>query len=272
LSSQRITMKTKHLKRLKLKNIRRVFLLGVFSTVYLWGCATIYNPATERNEFIFIDSQTEYAVGKNVVPELLRKHPLCNDPVLKARLTSIGGRIAVVSDRKDIEYNFSVLEDKELNALTLPGGWIYVNRGLMEAFNDDELAYVVAHEVGHVAARHIVKKMQASMAYELILGAALSGAGRRNTNSAKQIAIGVDAVYNLLSLSYSRRDEYEADKLAVKYMQKAGFKARASITALEKLKRQEDTQAGILKYFRTHPYPDDRINFLRKIFPEIDNS
>ena len=235
----------------------------------LCGCATMYNPATERKEFIFINSQTEYAIGKNVVPELLKKSPLSDDSRLQERVSQIGRRIAAVSDRKDITYSFAVLADKDLNALTLPGGHIYVNAGLMEAFNDDELAYVVGHETGHVAARHIAKKMQATMAYQLILGVAFASAANANIQNAGTIAKGVDAVYNLVDLSYSRKDEFEADTIGVKYALKAGFEPSAALSALEKLKQGEGSNWKVLRYFRTHPFADERIKALKESIPRL---
>lgn len=235
------------------------------AAVFVAGCATMYNPATERKEIIFINSQTEYAIGENVTPELIKKHPLSLDNRLQGRVNAVGKRVAAVSDRSDIEYHFAVLADKELNAMTLPGGWIYVNKGLMDAFTDDELAYVVAHEVGHVAARHIAKKMQATMAYQLLLGVAFAGAGGKNAQNAETIAKGVDTVYNLVDLSYSRKDEYEADRLGVKYSLKAGFDPAAAIPALEKLKQGEGPNWKVLGYFRTHPYADERIQALKKL-------
>lgn len=249
---------------------KSVLVFSFLGIVFLHlGCATIYNPATEKNEFILVDSQTEYLVGKRVVPELIKKHPLSTDKILIERLNGIGRKIALVSDRKDIEYNFAVLEDDTLNALTLPGGWIYVNKGLMQVFNDDELAYVVAHEVGHIAARHIAKKIQASWAYEFILGLATAGKSMESHNSAAVIK-GIDAVYNLISLSYSRKDEFEADRLAVKYMKKAGFKPQAAVSGLEKLKSNEGLRWKVLEYFRTHPYVEERIKELKRIYPEVN--
>jgi predicted Zn-dependent protease len=174
-----------------------------------------------------------------------------------------------VSDRQDIEYNFYVLEDKELNALTLPGGFIYVNNGLVKILNDDELAYVLAHEIGHVAARHIAKKLQSSMAYQLILGIAFTSVGDSAGGNAQGIASGVDAVYNLVDLAYSRKDEYEADRLAVKYAYKSGFDPYASISSLEKIKKEEGPNWKVLGYFRTHPYVDERISALKSIIPQM---
>ena len=229
----------------------------------------MYNPATGRNEFIFINSETEVALGKSVIPELIKEHPLSRNLYLEERAEAIGGRLAAVSDRQDITYKFYVLEDKELNAMALPGGFIYINRGLIEILNDDELAYVLGHETGHVAARHIAKKLQANMGYQLILGIAFASVGDGSGESAADIARGVDTVYSLVGLSYSRKDEYEADRLAVKYAFRAGFNSYGSLSALEKIKQEEGPNWKVLEYFRTHPYVDERIKALKDFIPGV---
>ncbi len=241
----------------------------IAALLFISGCATMYNPATGRNEFIFINSETEVALGKSVIPELVKKHPLSKNLYLEERSKAIGGRLAAVSDRQDISYKFYVLEDKELNAMALPGGFIYINRGLIQILNDDELAYVLGHETGHVAARHIAKKLQANMGYQLILGIAFASLGNSAGEKTADIARGVDTVYNLIGLSYSRQDEYEADRLAVKYAFRAGFDPYASLSALEKIKREEGPNWKVLGYFRTHPYVDERIKALKDFIPEV---
>jgi predicted Zn-dependent protease len=183
----------------------------------------------------------------------------------------VGRRLADVSERKDIEYNFYVLEDKELNAMALPGGFIYVNEGLVKILSDDELAYVIGHEVGHVAGRHIAKKLQAGMAYQLIVTVAIAGSGDgAQAAAAKDLALGTDTVYNLISLGYSRHDEYESDRFGARYAKAAGFNPYASISAMEKIKQSEGPNWKVLGYFRSHPFADDRIAALKKYIPELE--
>ena len=250
------------------KFLDHIFVLIV--SIFLSGCATLYNPATGKNEFIFINSDTEVAIGNSAAAQITKKHQILRDRILLDRIERIGRRIVKASDRKDIKYSFYVLADKELNAMTLPGGLIYINRGLMDILNDDELAYVIAHEVGHTAARHIAKKIQANMAYQLILTVAFAGSGLEGNNT-QNIATGVDTIYNLIGLSYSRKDEYEADRLAVKYAFKAKFDPYASLKALEKIKEAEGPDWKIMKYFRTHPYVQDRIEYLREAIEQLNS-
>jgi len=250
------------------KIFRGLFLTAVL--LILSGCATLYNPATGRKEMIFLNSASEVSIGESVIPEFTSKHPVSNDPVLTERLRRVGDRLAGASDRQDILYKFYVLQDKELNALTIPGGFVYVNQGLMKILNDDELAYVVGHEVGHVAARHIAKKMQASMTYQLLLGVAFAALADKTGASGQDIASGVNTIYNMVELGYSRKDEYEADRLGAKYSFKSGFDPWASLTALEKIKKEEGPNWKVLGYFRSHPYVEERISALKVVIPEVE--
>ena len=197
--------------------------LVTFLALFLSGCTTFYNPATGRNEMIFLNSASEVSIGRGVVTDYASKHPLSNDQQLRARVQNVGSRLAAVSERKDIEYHYDVFEDKELNAMAFPGGFVYVNSGLVKILNDDELAYVIGHETGHVAARHIVKQLQANMTYQVLLGVAFAAAGDKIGSGADTLASGADAIYNLLSLGYSRQDEYQADRLGARYAFRAGY-------------------------------------------------
>ncbi|MDD4953738.1 MAG: M48 family metalloprotease [Candidatus Omnitrophica bacterium] len=246
---------------------RACFFLLV--TLLFSGCTTLYNPATGKNEFIIVDTDTEKSLGKNVVADFRSKSKLDPDNKSQERIAQIGRRVAAVSERKDIDYSFQVLADKELNALTLPGGYVFINRGLVDKLNDDEIAYVLAHEVGHTAARHIAKKLQANMAYQLLAVVAFSSIGRSNAGVAADVARGTNQVYELVSLSYSRQDEFEADRLGVKYSSLAGFSPYASLMALEKIKNNEGPRWKLLQYFRTHPYVQDRIIALEEYIPKL---
>ena len=224
----------------------------------------MYNPATGRQELILINDETEVAIGRNVAREIAKEKQLWQDRRAQARVHSIGGRIAQASDRSNLRYEFYILDDKELNAMALPGGIVYINRGLLNLVTDDELAFIFGHEVGHVAARHSVKKLQSEMGFQLLLTLAFSFAGEKNAKTSGDIAQASDMVYNLIALGYSRQDEYEADTLGVKYASWGGFNPKAAISALEKIKKAEAGSGKVPIYLRSHPYIDDRIKALEK--------
>ncbi len=242
--------------------LKSCIILPLIISLALSGCATIYNPATGQNEFIFITTPMEVSIGKAVAANISTQFKFSKDQQKIKRLTEIGEKVALVSDRRDLKYNFTVIEDKSLNAFATPGGHVYVHSGLMDKANDDELACVVAHEVGHVAARHIAKKLQAQMGYDIVMNIAARRAGIRELQKAASLS------YNLIMLGYSRQDELLSDRLGVKYAYKAHYDPYAMITFLKKLKEAKDEEMSIV-FLRTHPYISERIKTLEKAIPAI---
>lgn len=227
--------------------------------ITLSGCVTIYNPATERTETLLIDTQSEISLGINIDKQVRKELKVLNDKEIKNRLERIGRKVAASSDRQDIAYKFEVVDDKEMNAFAVPGGFIYVNKGLMDEATDDELACVVAHEVGHIAARHSVKQIQATLGYQIIANIALGGSGQSSILQA------TDIVFSLVNLGYSRQDEFLADKLAVKYAKRSGFDAQAMISFFGKLQKESEKSGASLKpvFLSSHPPIKDRIENIK---------
>ncbi len=226
------------------------------------GCATVYNPATEKKEFVFITTPMEVALGQNTAMQVAKQYAFIKDPQQVSKITEIGEKLAKVSDRTDLKYHFAVVNDKEINAFTMPGGYIYINSGLLEITNDDELACVIGHEIGHVAARHIAKKLQAQLGYDILMNIALQNANVRQMQQA------VDLTFNLATLGYSREDELLADKLGAKYAYKAGYDPHAMITFLKKLQAKDKSDMGPV-FLRSHPYTSQRIQLMEKAMPSI---
>ncbi|MFH0826757.1 MAG: M48 family metallopeptidase [Candidatus Omnitrophota bacterium] len=247
--------------RLKTFNHLLVFLLVLF----LNGCATIYNPATQRKEYYLIGTKQEVAMGQEMDGALQEKLTMLNSPLMLIRLNRIGERIAAVSDRQDLVYTFKIVQDKELNAFAIPGGFVYVHSALMDLATDDELAGVLAHEIGHVAARHSVKRLQTALGYQIVMGIALGLSGQQDMGQA------LDIVFNLTTLGYGRKDELLADKLAVKYTRLAGFNPNGIVTFFEKLmKASEDKGASRVPVFlSSHPEMQERI---RQVKIEIETT
>ena len=212
---------------------KKLFFL-FFCAFLISGCVTVYNPATERNETLFIDTASEVSLGQDMDKQLAKQLKILNDPQMQYRLDSIGAKLAAYSDRQDLTYHFKIVKDKELNAFAIPGGFVYVNSGLMQTANDAELAGVLGHEIGHIAARHSAKKLQTAMGYQLIMNIVMGASGQGATGQA------IDIVFNLVNLGYSRQDEFLADKLSVKYTKRAGFNPYGMVTFFEKLKKEAE--------------------------------
>ncbi|MCX5703893.1 MAG: M48 family metallopeptidase [Candidatus Omnitrophica bacterium] len=239
------------LSRSRLNN----FILLSFCAILLSGCVTIYNPATEKRETLLIDTPGEISLGRDMDKQLQYKLKILQDPQTQPRLDSIGSRVAGASDRQDLAYAFRIVKDKELNAFAIPGGYVYLNSGLLDVASDDELACVLAHEIGHIAARHSVKRLQTVLGYQLIMGIALGISGQQAMGSA------VDVVFNLASQGYSRNDEFLADKLSVRYSRKAGFNPYGMVSFFEKLKKEAQKRGPNFTpvFLSSHPPIEERI-------------
>ncbi|MDP2939570.1 MAG: M48 family metallopeptidase [Candidatus Omnitrophota bacterium] len=247
------------------KNLFLMFSVFCFLSSVL-GCATEYNIATQRQETLMFGTEKEIQLGYTLSRQYELKYKPTEDVALQTRINDIGQRIAVVCDRKDLLYHFKVVDEKEVNAVSLPGGFVYVNKGLVEnTANDDELAGVLAHEVGHITAKHSIKKLQAMYGYTLL---SILTAATTNPDF-KQ---GVDLAFLEILTGYSREDELLADKLAVKYTKKAGFKPEGIVSFLEKLKEiHQKEPLRPLSYWRTHPYLSQRIAVVKQeVFGQID--
>ena len=224
------------------------------------GCATVYNSATGKKEYVFISANDEYVIGQRMAVQIERQFKPEEDPLVNARVRAIGHAIANVSDRKDVPYTFKVLKDKDVNAFTTPGGRVYLFTGLLEkAASDAELASVIAHEIGHVAARHAAKKMELEMGYGLVTSLAFS------SHPQPELERYINVGFNLINLGYSREDELFADKLAVRYLVRAGYDPFGMITLMEKLEKMS-SQKGLVPIYilSTHPYMSQRIEAARK--------
>ena len=249
--------------------ISRHFVLSALCVVAL-GCASLgtYNPATGRNEFIFIPTDTEVAMGREVHQKLLQEFKLSTNPGQIARVNRIGKKVAQVSDRQDYEYHFYLVEKDELNAFTTPGGNIYFYSGLLNKLKtDDEIAAVLAHEIGHCAAKHTIKKYQAAASYSIVESLIFSQIGAEN-QVVRVASLGSDALNTLIFSAYSRQDELQADKLGLKYLYLAGYALDGIIKTLEVLKA-ESKGPDLPLILRSHPYLEDRIAAVKKEIERI---
>ncbi len=212
--------------------------------------------------------QEEIRIGRQVAVEIEKEYEVSKNPADIALVEGIGQRI-VWAAQSDWPYTFKVLESREVNAVSLPGGPVYIFRGLIDLTegNEDELAGVIAHEVAHVHRRHVAKMYAKGVFADLIIVFATGGA----LQDAAQIA-------NLmLQLRFSRDDEYEADRLALRYAYRAGYDPHGLIRFFEKLLReQREEKSDILTYnlTRTHPLTEARIKRAReevaKIIKEVN--
>ena len=247
-----------------LKDSRVGLLILIPLLFFTAGCSTEYNPATGRQEAYYYSTEREVRAGAAIAKTVEKEYRLADDPLLQERARRIGSRVAAVCGRREIKYTFKVLDEEEINAVSLPGGFVYVNKGVLEkASGDDEVAGVLAHEVGHIVSRHSIKKMQGMTGYSLlrILLAQAPDQGK--------VGRAADAAFVELMLGYSREDELQADKLAARYMKAAGYDPKAMISFLEKLWDDEKRKPPRRRsYFKTHPYIPDRVRVVKRALGE----
>lgn len=239
----------------------------ILTAFTLMGCATVYNPAAEQKEHIFINSAQEIQIGRSMSELLIKKEyrPL-NDPAKQLFVNKIGNKIVAASDRKDIMYHFAILDNPDLNAFALPGGYVYIYSGLFTKLNEPQLAAILAHEVGHVAAKHSVKKMQTALGYDLLMGLVLLSLGNKNPVLNQDIAAVSNTVFDLLSRGYGKEDELIADKLGVRYLRRCGYDPKAMVEVLELLNKVKGPSGRVFEVLSTHPKMQERI---KKVKEEI---
>ena len=217
-----------------------------------------FNRATGKDEMIFIAPEKEKKIGASLSKKVLKTFET-GDPLLQKRVEHIGARLACWSNRKDITYSFYVIKGKEketYNAFALPGGYIFIFEELVEKLaTDDKIASILAHEIGHIDAKHSVKLAQTAMGMSAVMVLA-SGLAKDQ----KTVVEAFDATDQLM-FSYSREAEIEADALSIQYLEKAGFAKEAAIEAL--LLFQDMRKSGPIRDYifnRTHPYLSERIS------------
>jgi len=202
--------------------------------------------------------EKEMALGKQLAEEVQRQAKVVDDPLISEYINRIGQNLVRSSDAK-VPFTFQVIEGDSPNAFALPGGYVFVYTALLKiADEEDELAAAMAHEIAHVAARHMTKQATKSQIVSLagipvgvILGGGMGGAiGRQGAN------LGIPAVF----LHFTRKDESEADYLGVQYLYAAGYDPNGAISIFEKLESLEKRQPGtVARIFSTHPMDAARI-------------
>ena len=226
------------------------------------GCAV--NPVTGTQDFVLITENEEIAMGREYNAQILKKNSIYQDKELQDYVQSIGDSLASKSHRPNLVYRFTILDSSDINAFALPGGYIFINRGLMSYLStEEELAAVLAHEIGHVTARHSVRQYSQSQLMSILSTAIEINAGSTAGNIAN-LASGA-----LLS-GYGREMELEADELGAQYISEDGYSPQGMYKVLSVLKDQEIYSKEIAKQrgqgpssyhgiFASHPSNDKRL-------------
>jgi predicted Zn-dependent protease len=233
-----------------------VLALLLLSLLYLQGCAV--NPATGERELSFVSEAQEIQMGRQADPSATAQFGgVYPDEDLQNYVTELGMTIAANSERPDLPWSFKLVDHELINAFALPGGYIYITRGILANMNSEaELVAVLGHEVGHVTARHAARRItqQQLGMIGFIGGAILSETVRANSDAFMQ-------AFQLLSLRYSRQDEAQADELGYRYMLRTTHDP-AGMTAVMRMLQSTSPSAeemGVPGWMLSHPNPGDRV-------------
>lgn len=233
-------------------------LCGLFLLLIgLCGCAV--NPVTGRSELMLVSEQEEQKLGLQTRQSVDEEYGVYADAALQNYVSGIARPLAQVSHRPALDWQFQVMDSPVVNAFAAPGGYVFVTRGLLAAVNDEaELAGVLAHEIGHVTARHSARNYSQSLLANIgvQLGTALAGSYGSLLGPMLEVGTG------LLFLKYSRDDERQADALGVEYASKGGYDTNRMADFFTTLQKQETLEGakggGLPEWFSTHPSPVDR--------------
>ena len=205
-----------------------------------------------------ISQQQEVELGANTAAQISTELPLIRDAAVVNYITALGNQLAGVTDQRNLDWHFAVVDSREVNAFAVPGGWIYVNRGLVErASSMSELAGVLGHEIGHVTRRHSVQQMQQGQGANVGL-TLLCTLTKMCESGATQAAINVGG--SALFAKFSRSDESEADAEGVATTIKAGISPSGIPSMFRILLSERQSNPGALDaFFATHPLEETRI-------------
>lgn len=236
-------------------------ILILFIFAFISSCST--NPVTGKKDFMLISKKQEIAMGKQSDPEIVSYFGLYDDAKLQKFIEDRGQKMAAISHRSELNYEFKIVDSPVVNAFAVPGGYVYFTRGIMAHFNNEaEFAGVLGHEIGHIAARHSAKQYSKAMLAQLglVVGMVVSP-------ELAQFADIAQTGVQLLFLKFGRDAERQSDKLGVEYSSKIGYDAHEMAEFFRTLDRIQQQSGGesIPTFLSTHPDPADRLERVNEL-------
>lgn len=236
--------------------------LALVSALGLWlaGCAV--NPATGKREIMLVSEGQELQMGAAYDSQVVASIGLYPDPALQTYVTDLGKKLAATSERPNLPWTFRLVDDPSVNAFAIPGGHVYITRGILAHMtNEAELAAVMGHEIGHVTARHTAQQMtqQQLAGLGLAIGTIASSRIAQYAGQASQ-------ALQVLFLKFSRDDENQADQLGIRYSSRANYDSREMIHVMQMLdKIQAQSGSKLPEWLATHPDPGNRVAHINTI-------
>lgn len=234
------------------KKLSWLILLLPFS---FWsGCAQ--NPITGQQELMLVPEQQDVEMGRKYAPQVEREMGgRIPDPRIQNYIDSVGQRIVRVSHTRNFDYHFVALNHDSVNALALPGGYVYVTRGMLKELKTEaQLAAILSHEVVHIVARDVSAAISREIGIEIALSAATSKKASRG------VLMATDITHQIVGLKFSRRDEKDADLGGLDYMVQAGYNPNGMAEVMQMLQEQQSVRP--IEFFSTHPNPENRVGYI----------
>lgn len=227
---------------------------GGLLLIYMLFSSCAKNPVTGKNDFMLMSKSQEVAMGQQSDPEIKAFFGIYDDEKLQRFINEKGQQMAAISHRKDLKYEFKVVDSPVVNAFAVPGGYVYFTRGIMAHFNNEaEFAGVLGHEIGHITARHSAKQYSNAQLAQigLIAGSVISP-------EFAQMADLASTGVQLLFLKFGRDAEKQSDELGVEYSTKIGYDASEMAGFFQTLDRMREGGEEVPTFLSTHPDPVDR--------------
>lgn len=239
-----------------------VAAMAVGATLGLSACETA--PVTGRKQLILLSEDQAQEMGLQAYKQILQEKKISHNSAQQQRIRRVGQRIAAVSGRPNLPWEFTLIENEEPNAFALPGGKVGVNTGLFKVVQtDDQLAAVMAHEVAHAIARHSAERISQQVA----LKAGLTGISMAGPEAQKWTKLAATAATLGIVLPYSRKQESEADHIGLTYMARAGYDPRAAIDLWRNFEAVGGSRPP--QFLSTHPSPGNRIAQIQQLLPQV---
>lgn len=246
--------------------MKKYIIISCFTGMLFLSNSCAVNPVTGKKQVVLMSEAQEIAMGKEADPQIIQQFGLYDNKALQDFITLEGKKMAAISHRPNLNYEFKILDSDVLNAFAVPGGYVYFTRGIMAYFNNEaEFAGVLGHEIGHITARHSVAQQRNQILGQigLIAGMVLAPQLARFGEAASQ-GLG------LLFLKFGRDAERESDKLGVEYSSKIGFDAQQMANFFNTLERKSGQKESeeLPTFLSTHPSPGDRNTAVKKLANE----
>ena len=206
--------------------------------------------------------EDEARIGRDLAAHLLGAAPLVDDPELQDYTNRLGRWLALQTERPDLPWTFGVTDDPDVNAFAMPGGYVLVTRGLFEILrNESELAGVLAHEIGHVVAKHHLKALQ-DQGYMTVIGSVIKATA--DDDNREMVEFALNATQDLYVKGLDKKDEYQADRMGVVIASRGGYDPFGLPSVLQTLDAINARDSRLALLFKTHPLPEDRLTHLEQ--------